>query len=119
MRGDKYLLPPPGKFSIFPFTNPHDSGPQFCFGWPGAPFSWNPLDLNSLQTSEIETIKNAVGSTGISPDRKLGFSLQIPYSFIDDINHLKMVFPGEKFSLILEQVGIKTQRWYLCLLMLH
>jgi hypothetical protein len=71
-----------GDYSVDPYYN------IIHLGWPSDEFSWDPVS-GSLSADEVQQIKNAVGSVGGSPDRKLGFSVQIPYFFHNNFDHYK------------------------------
>jgi hypothetical protein len=67
--------------------------------WPGG--TWNPHDLSSIDDSLLTGIKSGVGSLGNTSDKKIGFSFHIPYFFINDIAHYKLL--TDKLCRIAEQ----------------
>ena len=51
---------------------------------------WQPTDTSTMKLSSLLNIKNIVSGNGLTADRKLGFSVSIPYFSDPDINKFKV-----------------------------
>ena len=83
-----------GEVSIDPYYNVQH------MPWPYNS-EWQPTDSSTMKLSSLLTIKNIVGGSGTAADRKLGFSVSIPYFSDPDINKYKA--PLEKLMMLAEQ----------------
>jgi hypothetical protein len=59
--------------------------------WPSGSPTWDPQDLNSIKDSLPLDIKSKIGSLGNTSDKKIGIGFHIPYFYIDDIAHYKLL----------------------------
>jgi hypothetical protein len=71
-----------GDISIDPYYNLQH------MGWPANQF-WQPTDTSTMPLSQLTDMKVAIGGAGNTPDRKLGFSVTLPYFYTSDPNDLK------------------------------
>ena len=62
---------------------------------------WQPGDTATMKLSLLNDVKNIVGGTGATADRKLGFSVSIPY--LADPNAAKFIVSVKKLLTLAEQ----------------
>jgi hypothetical protein len=70
-----------GDMSIDPYYNLQH------MGWPADQY-WQPNDPSTMQLSLLNDVKTAFGGVGNTPDRKLGFSVSIPYFYTATVNEV-------------------------------
>ncbi|UUZ85858.1 hypothetical protein LJK88_21790 [Paenibacillus sp. P26] len=84
--------------------------------WPTADPAWNPDDLSSINSSILKSYKSQVGSAGLSPDRKLGYSFHIPFFLWNNIEHskelLKRVLQATEEAELPVLIGLDGYEWW-------
>ncbi|HZI12765.1 MAG TPA: hypothetical protein VE153_20455, partial [Myxococcus sp.] len=77
-----------GDVSLDPHYNlVHFAWPTGALTWP----RWDPSDLTTFKVEDLHLLRQRVGTDGATPDRKLGYSIHVPFFAWSDIGRAKQV----------------------------